>query len=91
MRTRTKFALGFGAVGFLIGVALYVASSHDRGIPLPAAVYLVLCPASFFAMALDNAGVVGGLIGWFFISLMNAALYAAIGLQVGENAERKQV
>jgi hypothetical protein len=42
-------------------------------------------------MALDNAGVVGGLIGWFFISLMNAALYAAIGLQVGENAERKQV
>ena len=90
MRTRTKFAFGFGAAGFLVGAALYAASSHDRGIPLPAAVYLVLCPASFFAMALDNAGVVGGLVGWFFISLMNAALYAAIGLQVGENAERKQ-
>jgi len=43
-------------------------------------------------MALDNAGVVGGLIGWFFISLMNAALYyGAIGLGFGERAERKQV
>jgi hypothetical protein len=42
-------------------------------------------------MALDNAGVVGGLIGWFFISLMNAVLYGAIGLGLGERAERKQV
>jgi len=42
-------------------------------------------------MALDNAGVVGGLIGWFFISLMNAALYGGIGLGFGERAERKQV
>jgi len=53
-------------------------------------VYLLLCPPSFGAMALDNAGVVGGLIGWFLISLMNAALYGAIGLGFGERAERKQ-
>jgi hypothetical protein len=42
-------------------------------------------------MALDNAGVVGRLIGWFFISLMNTALYGAIGLGFGEMAERKQL
>jgi hypothetical protein len=42
-------------------------------------------------MALENAGVVGGLLGWFFISLMNAALYGAIGLEFGARAERKQV
>jgi hypothetical protein len=96
VRTRTKFALGFGAAGFLIGAALcaytfYVTSSHYKGGPPPIALYLVLCPASFFSMAMDNAGVVGGLVGWFFISLMNAALYGAIGLEIGERAEGKQV
>ena len=96
MRTRTRFAFGFGATGFLIGAALcaytfYVTSSHYKGGPPPTALYLVLCPASFFAMALDNAGVVGGLVGWFTISLWNAALYGAIGLAVGEGVERKQV
>ena len=96
MRTRTKFALGFGVTGFLIGAMLcaytfYVTSSHYKGGPPPIVLYLLLCPASFFAMALDNAGVIGGLFGWFFISLMNAALYGAIGLGFGERAERKQV
>ena len=96
MKTRTRFAFGFGVTGFLIGAALYaytfyVTSSHYKGGSPPTALYLVLCPASFFAMALDNAGVVGGLIGWLFISLMNAALYGAIGLEVGERVEREQV
>jgi hypothetical protein len=96
LRTRTKVALAFGVTGFLIGAALcaytfYVTSSHYKGGPPSIAVYLLLCPPSFGAMALDNAGSIGGLIGWFFISLMNAALYGAIGLGFGERAERKQV
>jgi hypothetical protein len=95
VKTRTKFAFGFGGAGFLIGAALcaytfYVTSSHHGGGPPPIALYLVLCPASLFSMALDNAGILGGLIGWFFISLMNAALYGAIGLEVGEKIEKKQ-
>jgi hypothetical protein len=96
VRTRTKFALGFGVTGFLIGIALcaytfFMTSSRYTGGPPPISLYLFLCPASFAAMALDNAGVVGGLIGWFFISLINAALYGAIGLGLGQKVERKQV
>jgi hypothetical protein len=30
-------------------------------------------------MALDNAGLVGGIIGWAFISIENAVLYGLIG------------
>ena len=95
LRVRTKFAFGFGVTGFLIGVTLcaytfYVTPSHYKGPPPPAAVYLVLCPSSFAAMALDNAGVAAGLIGWFFISLMNAALYGIIGFGIGNKAENAQ-
>jgi hypothetical protein len=95
VRTRTKFALGFAMTGFLIGVGLcaytfYVISSHYKGPPPSAAVYLVLCPFSFASLALDNAGVVGGLVGWLFISIMNAAFYGVLGLGIGERVERGQ-
>ena len=93
--TRTKFAYGFAVTGFLIGAALcsytfYATSSHHGGGPAPVALYLLLCPASICALALDNAGVVGGLVGWFFISIVNAALYGAVGLELGERAERRR-
>jgi hypothetical protein len=42
-------------------------------------------------MALDNAGVAGGLIGWALISFMNAALYALIGLGFGLRAEKNAI
>jgi hypothetical protein len=95
MKTRAKFAVGFAITGFAIGAVLcaytfYVTSSHYRGGPPSEILYLLLCPPSFAALALDNAGVVGGLIGWFFISLMNAALYGAIGLGFGLKAEKKE-
>jgi hypothetical protein len=82
VETSAKFAVGFAITGFAIGAVLcaytfYVTSSH--------------CPPSFAAMALDNAGVVGGLIGWLFISLMNAVLYGAIGLGFGLKVEKKEV
>jgi hypothetical protein len=40
-------------------------------------------------MALDNAGVIGGLIGWFFISLENAVLYGLVGLGIGNKIQIK--
>jgi len=54
------------------------------------ALYLVLCPAPVCALALDNAGLISGLLGWFFIRLVNAALYGGVGLELGERTERKQ-
>jgi hypothetical protein len=96
LRIQTKFALAFGLTGFLVGATLgaytfYLTPSHYTGGPPPVVLYLLLCPPSFGAMALDNDGVVGGLIGWFIISTMNAALYGAIGLGFGERAKREQV
>jgi len=72
----------FGLIGFLIGAALgayafYLTSHHQIG---NADLFLVLCPPSIGALALENAGVLGGIIGWLFISFMNAGLYALIGL-----------
>jgi hypothetical protein len=95
LRIRTKFTLAFGLMGFLVGATLgaytfYLTSSHYTGGPPPVALYLLLCPPSFGAMALDNAGVVGGLIGWFLISLMNASLYGAIGFGFGEKVEKSK-
>jgi len=33
-------------------------------------------------MALENAGVLGGIVGWVFISAMNCGLYSLLGLVV---------
>ena len=82
MKMRTKFALGFALVGFAIGIALcgyaFYMTSHGRTGSL--ALFLILCPPSIGAMALDNAGLLGGIIGWILISVENAGLYALVGL-----------
>jgi hypothetical protein len=81
METKTKFALGFAIVGFAIGMTLcgyaFYTTSHGRSSNL--ALFLILCPPSIGAMALDNAGLLGGIIGWIFISAENAGLYALVG------------
>ena len=64
---QVKFLIGFGLSGFTIGVALYaytfyLTSHHQIG---NMALFLVLCPPSIGSIALDNAGVLGGIIGWF--------------------------
>jgi hypothetical protein len=46
-------------------------------------VFVALCPPSFAALALENAGLLGGLIGWFEIALMNACIYAVLGWLIG--------
>jgi hypothetical protein len=45
-----------------------------------ATLILTLCPFSIGAIALDSAGVLGGIIGWLVIALLNAVLYGAAGL-----------
>lgn len=81
MNLGAKYVLRFAVAGFAVGVALctyaFYLTSHGRiG---NAALFLVLCPPSIGAMALDNAGKVGGLIGWFIISIANAFLYGVVG------------
>jgi hypothetical protein len=77
-----------GAVGFAIGMLLcaytfYLTSHGQMGSPV---LFLILCPFSILAIALDNAGVIGGILGWLFISGLNATLYGAIA---SEFAARK--
>jgi hypothetical protein len=84
MQKTYKYGVRFAAVGFTVGMALcaytFFLTSHHRIGSL--ALFLVLCPPSLGAMVLDNAGVIGGVIGWFLIALVNAGLYGLLGLGV---------
>jgi hypothetical protein len=90
MSARRKYVILFAITGFLVGEALcgyafYLTSHHRIG---SAFLFLTLCPTSLGAMALDNAGVIGGVIGWLFISLENAVLYGLIGFGIGKLQSR---
>lgn len=94
MKTRTSYAFGFAVAGFGIGAVtcaytFHLTSHSYKGGPPNLTLYLILCPPSIGSMALDNAGILGGLIGWFFISLENAVLYVLVGLGIGTKLERK--
>ena len=85
-----KCTVGFTAVGFLVGVmlgtyAFYLTSHQRMG---DERLFIGLCPPSIGAMALDNAGVVGGVVGWLGISIENGALYGAVGFGCGSLCER---
>jgi hypothetical protein len=85
VQTPTKFLLGFAVAGFGIGAALcrYTVYLTSHGRIGNMALFLILCPPSIGAMALDNAGKIGGLIGWLIISIENAFLYGLIGVLIG--------
>jgi hypothetical protein len=91
VQTPTKFLLGFSVAGFGIGVVLFrytlYLTSHQRIGNM--ALFLILCPPSVSAMALDNAGVIGGLIAWLMISLENAFLYGLVGVLIGAAIVRR--
>jgi hypothetical protein len=61
----------------LCAYAFYLTSHLQMGSPI---LFLILCPSSILSLALDNAGVTGGILGWLLISALNAALYAAVAL-----------
>ncbi len=78
--SRVSFPVIPAIVGFGVGVALcayaFYLTSHreiDNSV-----LFVVLCPPSILAMALDNAGAVAGLVGWLFIAFANAGFYALI-------------
>jgi len=81
----------FGLSGFLIGMGLYVYSSlFNYSKPLTdldmfvGIVTFMLCPPTLlFVLCIDcEVGGVDGAITFLLISLMNAALYSAIGFAV---------
>ena len=80
-----KCTVGFAEVGFsvavMLGAYVFYLISHQRG--GNELLFIGLCPPSIGAMALDNAGVVGGLVGWLIISVENGALYGAVGFACG--------
>jgi hypothetical protein len=81
LTSEAKWGLVFAAIGFAVAAILYASTfyptSHGHFAEL---LFLALCPPSIGSIALDNAGVVRGLVGWFFIALMNAALYGGAGI-----------
>ena len=92
MTKQVKFAVGFALSGFTIAAALgvyafYLTAHHLIG---NSALFLILCPPSIGAIALDNAGVLGGIVGWLVIAAGNAALYAAIGFALSVMMERSK-
>jgi hypothetical protein len=91
--TATKCGARAGVIGFGIAVLLAVLAFYETSAPsrdhtVGDWVFVGLCPPSIIAMGLDNAGVVGGVIWWFWIALMNAGLYAAVGWSIGLVASR---
>jgi hypothetical protein len=82
--SKKTIVAAFAAAGFAVGMGLcgyafYLTSRHQIG---NAFLFVVLCPPSIGAMALDSAGVFEGIVGWVFISAMNSGLYSLMGLFV---------
>lgn len=80
---KLKFVLRFAIAGFVIGEILcaytfYSNSGHHA--PINDELFLVLCPPSIGGLALETAGVAGGIFGWLIISLLNGGLYGLGGL-----------
>jgi hypothetical protein len=75
--TPTKCAVVAALVGFGIAAVLAVMAFYPTGVsPL---VFLAFCPPSLIAMGIEKAGLIGGMVWWFLIALMNAGLYAVAG------------
>ncbi|MGC2420904.1 MAG: hypothetical protein WA405_04550 [Candidatus Acidiferrales bacterium] len=92
METQSRYALRFAIAGFVIAMILgsyaFYLNAHGRN--GDAALFLILCPPSFAAIALDSASVIEALIGWLVICLANAGLYAVVGLGVGTKLQKRR-
>ena len=87
-----RFAIGFALFGFMIAIALWAYAFYLTAHNLSGneALFLILCPPSILAIGLDNAGVLGGIIGWLIIAIGNALLYAAIGIVLGTALQKSK-
>jgi len=88
LRKALKVVIGFAGVGFIVPWLLltYYAIAHRMGHQPSTTPLLYMCPFSIWALGLDNASLLGGLLGWLTISLFNAGLYAIPGLLAGATA-----
>ena len=97
---RWKTIVGFAVLGFAITAGFYVLGVYrDYAKPFGpvddavAVANIVLCPpALLFAWCIDcEYGTAAGLqVNLVIVGLLNAALYAAIGLLVAQRRERKR-
>jgi hypothetical protein len=88
-----KFAVRAALLGFSVAVLLACLASYEtspsyHGRPVNDWVFLIPCPPSIFALALENTSAIGSLVGWLEIALMNAGLYAVFGWLLGKLIRR---
>jgi FtsH-binding integral membrane protein len=92
LRKYSRRTVGLAGFGLLVTVALaafivltdsYPNSPHELSTPLLVTI-LILCPPSLLsALNIDaETGTSAFYFVWFFIALLNAALYAALGAAV---------
>ncbi len=74
-----RFAITGLAIGLILGAYTFYHNLTNHGF-IDETIYVVLCPPSAGAMALENAGIIGGIAGWLFISILNGGLYGLLGL-----------
>jgi hypothetical protein len=78
---RQKIILGFAAVGFFIGPAFLIYSGqvlHQRFPDLR--LLAILCPPSRLAIAFAGSSRAEAIVGWGFLSAMNAFIYVLVGI-----------
>jgi hypothetical protein len=77
---RQKILSVFAVIGFLIGPAILYYSSREN---LPDRTLLaILCPPSRLSLALQGSPAYSRVVGWGFLSAVNAFLYVLLGLLV---------
>lgn len=84
---RNRYLIRFGIVGFTVGpilLSLWLLAGRSDVFQLA---FLILCPPSIIAIGLDNAGKIGGVLGWLLICYFNAVLYGALGYVVAWTRE----
>jgi hypothetical protein len=89
---KLKFFTRFAIAGFLIGAILCVYTFYNNLAhhgPINTTLFLILCPPSIGAIALDSAGVAGGIMGWLVISFLNGGLYGLGGLLLDFQLRKK--
>lgn len=91
-RKRRRLAVYLGALGFVMAGVIWAYSElTDSSPPRPLnfplwTIFMVLCPSSLLTIPLIDVepGSVDFALMWFVVGLVNAALYATIGIVVGK-------
>lgn len=90
-RKRRRLAIYLAVLGFAMAAVIWAYSElTDSSPPGPLnfplwTIFMVLCPSSLLTIPLIDVepGSIDFALMWFVVGLVNAGLYAAIGLVVG--------